>query len=167
MSISINIRGTIINFPSSGQSANWAPPIIQFAQAVTSSLNLAIGEFDIPPQTLDIGGVLNGALTDVTNLLFANDEVRSATITISTFRTIATPSVVGAGTVVEVREVNVVYNPTASSTNKWYISQERTGNASIAFSITDAGQVQFTLTSIGSGATTGIISFVGKALTQV
>ena len=37
MSIPINVRGTIIDFPSSGQNPNYAPAIIQFAEAVSNA----------------------------------------------------------------------------------------------------------------------------------
>lgn len=37
MSIPISIKGTIIDFPSSGENPNWAPAVIQFAEAVSNA----------------------------------------------------------------------------------------------------------------------------------
>lgn len=161
MSISINIRGTIINFPSSGSPANWSLAVDQFALAVEDALNFAIGPYDIPPQTQDISANNPGTAV-ITNLLFSTSTVRSAVINISTYRTR------GATTVVEAAEIQVAYDPSGPTNEKWYITKQQTGDASISYSISDTGQMSYTTTTIGSSGThSGTISFVGKALTQV
>ena len=162
MSIQIAIRGTVINFPSSSAAPNWAPSIIQFAQEVESALQLAIGTFDVAPQTMSIDSYNVSSLVDIPNLTFPTSNVRSAVINISVVRSGTSPSV----TVTQTSEIDIVYNPTNPTNNKWEIAQSKVGDASIAFSITDVGQVQFTTTSITSGTHTGVISFTAKALQQ-
>ncbi len=161
MSVRIEILGTVINFPSSGQDPNWAPAMVEFAQLIEEALNVAVGPYDVPPQTFNIDGYNTGGI-DIPNLIFNNTVVRSANITISTYRTNTSPSV----TVAETREISIVYNPTGPTNGKWEIAQDRVGDASISFEVSDDGQFSFVTTSIGAGSHTGILSFVGRALTQ-
>jgi hypothetical protein len=161
MAIQIQIQGTVINFPSSGENPNWAPAVIEFAQLVEVALNAAIGPYDIAAQTYNIDAYNTGGI-DIPNLSFDNSVVRSAKIVISTYRTNTSPSI----TVAETRDIDIVYNPTGPTNGKWEIEQERMGNASISFSVSDSGQFSFITTSIGSGTHTGILSFSARALTQ-
>jgi hypothetical protein len=157
----ITIQGTIVNFPDSGSSPNWAPAVIEFAQLVEVAINAAIGPYDVAAQTYNIDGYNTGG-TDIPNLSFDNSVVRSAKIVISTYRTNTSP----ATTVAEQRDIDIIYNPTGPTNNKWEIEEERVGNASISFSVSDAGQFSFVTTSIGSGSHTGVLSFSARALTQ-
>tara|TARA_R110000868_G_scaffold66014_9_gene197039 strand:+ start:5300 stop:5791 length:492 start_codon:yes stop_codon:yes gene_type:complete len=162
MSVQIQIQGTIVNFPSSGESPNWAPAVIEFAQLVEAALGVAVGPYDVTSQTFNIDGYNTGGTT-IPNLTFDNSVVRSAKITISTYRTNTSPSII----VSETRDINITYNPSEATNNKWQIQQERTGgDASISFSVTDAGVFSFVTTSIGSGTHTGILSYSARALTQ-
>lgn len=160
MSIPINILGTIVNYPSSGEAPNNSVAQIQFAQLVAEALNSAIGAFDIAPQTQNIDAD-NAATADITNLIFPVTNVRAVTIYLAVYRTNTSPSV----TVDEYNIINISYNPTRSSGNKWAIQRERVaGDASITFAISDTGQFSYTTTSIGSGAHTGFLSFVARTL---
>lgn len=162
MAVRIVIRGTVIDFPSSGTQASWAAAVDQFAIAVEDALDIAVGQFDIPPQTQTIDAY-NSGTADITNLLFSNTEVRSATVTITTHRTNTVPSVEYS----EVSTIDIVYNASNPTNNKWEIAREQLGDASINFSISDVGQFSFTTTSIGSGVHTGKLSFSAKALQSV
>lgn len=155
----INIRGTIINFPNSGSAPNWAPAVIQFAEAVEAAILLSVGPFDVSPQTQNIDAFDTGT-ADITNLLFPPNEVRSATVTITTHRTNSVPSVEYD----EVSTIDIVYNGLASAGSKWEISRERTGDALITFAISDIGQMSFTTSTTGSGTHLGTLSFSAKAL---
>jgi len=164
MSIQIEIQGTIVNFPSSGESPLWSTAIIQFAQLVETAVTSAVGTYDVTAQTYNIDAYDVGTNVVIPNLVFDNTVVRSATLIISTYRTNTT----GPVTLSETRTIDIVYNPANATNNKWEIAQVRTGaSANITFNITDAGQFRFTTTTTGAGTHLGVLSFSGKALTQV
>lgn len=163
MSVVITIQGSPIQFPTSGDSPNWAPAVTEFAQLVEQAIATTAGAFDVAPQVFDIASYNSASTVSIPNLSFSTAEVRSATITIACFRENTTPA---NTTVYEHAELFVVYNPNGSTNEKWEISRMRTGNASIVYSMTDDGQVQFTTTSIGSGTHSGTLSYSAKAQLQ-
>jgi hypothetical protein len=157
MSIPINISGTVVNFPSSGESPNYAPAIIQFAQLTAAALAFAIGPFDISPQTFVMGSNVNTNV-NLPNLSFPVSQVQGAVITYSVLRT--TNSVV----VSETGEIFVNYNSSFSVGHKWEISWDFVGGAQITFNITDTGQVQFSTTSIAGTGYQGTITYSAKSV---
>ncbi len=155
MSIPIIIQGTIIDFPSSSESPNWAPAVIEFAQAVEAALQGLAGSFDVPPQTFVIDSYNPGTLINIPNLNFPSSQVRSSFIRYTVHRTTS------SNEVNEVGELWVVYNNTNGS---WDISQEKAQNGQISFSITNTGQVQFTTTTIAGTSHAGFITFTAQSL---
>jgi len=160
MSIPLNILGTIVEFPSSSASPDWSPAVIQFAQLVTLALSGVEGPFDVVPQIFTLDSYNPGTNVAITNLAFSTAVVRSAVITYNTYRNTS------GGSVYEAGDITVVYNVNNPTNNKWEISQERTGNADISFSITDAGQVEFSTTTLAGTGHTGQLAFSAKALLQ-
>lgn len=162
MSVTITIQGTPIQFPSSGRSPNWAPAVIQFAQAVEEALQGVVGPGDVSAQVTDL---LNNqaAPLDIPALTFPNGTVRVAFINYYIFRTDATPS-----TLLEQGEIQVAYNPANGSGLKWELSQQRKGGSEsgVEFTMTDAGVMQYTSSNMTGGSYTGKIGFSAKALTQ-
>lgn len=159
MSISINIQGTVIDFPSDSASPDWAEGVIAFAQAVASALSGAVGPADISPQVMNIDAQ-NPTSTnvDITNLSFSTTTVRAATISIATYRTTDSTSAYEFDTIM------VTYNSANSIGQKWEMIREYEGNGSITFNITDTGQVQFTTTALSGTNHAGILSYSAKAL---
>jgi hypothetical protein len=156
----IIISGTIIDFPDSAAAPNWAPAVIDFAQAVEGALEGLAGSFDVPPQTMTIDIYNPGTNVSITALNFPVSDVKSATIRYVVNRTTTTDNVVEAGT------LSLVYNSTGNSNEKWEVSRILIGpGAQIEFSVTDAGQVRFTTTAIGGLNHTGTITFEAKSLT--
>lgn len=160
MSIPITINGTIIQFPSSGQSPNWSQAVIQFAQAVAAALNLVVGPFDVPPQTFVMTSNSNTNVI-LPNLTFPPSDVQGAIIFYSVFRQ-TTGS--GATTVSETGELLINYNPTFPTNQKWAISRDFVGNADVTFSISDVGQLQFSSSSITGLDHTGTIVYQAIAI---
>lgn len=157
MSIPISISGTTINFPSSGESPNWAPAVIEFAQAVAGVLTSVAGPFDIAPQ---IYVMVSNANTNISvpNLAFPTTTVRGAFIRYAVYR-----NTTGA-TVVETGNIMVVYNPAGAVNNKWQITRDYVGDAQVTFSITDVGQVQFSSVLLTGSSHTGTITYTAQAL---
>lgn len=155
----INIQGTIIEFPDSAQSPNWADPVIQFAEAVAAALASVAGPFDVSPQIYLMVSNVNTNVA-LPNLAFPTSNVRGARITYTVFRTTST------NTVAEEGNIDIVYNPDGPFGNKWEISREKTGDALVTFSITDTGIVQFTSALLPGLNHQGNIGYTAKALLQ-
>jgi hypothetical protein len=159
MSRTIVIQGTSVDFPEPGTSPDWGQAVEDFAVAVEDALSGVAGAFDVAPQVMNIDAY-NPSLSniDITNLSFSTTNVRAAIINIAVSRQTNTTKET------EISVIHVVYNSSNSVGQKWEITREITGDASISFNITDSGQVQFTTTSISGSSHTGILSYSGKAL---
>jgi hypothetical protein len=157
MSVPITISGTTVNFPSSGDSPNWSPAVIQFAQLVAAALEFTVGAFDIPPQTFDITADVNTNVA-LPNLSFPTTQVNGAIIAFSVIRVSSTTTVTETGNMV------INYNPTFPTNQKWEISVDYVGNADITFSVTDVGQVQFSTTSLPGSFVSASITYQAKAI---
>lgn len=158
MAVIVTIQGTEIEFPTAGESPNWGPAIVEFAQAVEDALAASLGDFDVFPQTFILTQNANTNL-DIPNLNFPIDEVRSAFITYSVYRSTATNSSFDSG------EMVIIYD---SLNTTWYLQRESVGNSDtdITFNITSAGQIQITTTSLSGTGYSGRIAFSAQALTQ-
>jgi hypothetical protein len=159
MSVAISIQGTTINIPSSGESPNWSPAIIEAFQAIAQALTQVVGAFDISPQTYIMTSNSNTNV-DIPNLSFPTSTVRGAFIKYTVYRNTTLTTVVEAGT------IYVEYNPSASVGQKWSITREYVGDAKVTFNITDVGQVQFSSTALTGSTHNGIISYSAQALLQ-
>lgn len=153
-----------IPFPNTSASPIWSEAVIQFAQAVEAALSGIFGTGDISRQSFTLDASHNPA-SDVTltGLSFSSSIVRAGFVRYSVFRQTSNPS---AQTVAEAGQMTVVYNPDATPGSKWEIQRDYVGDASITFSIDDAGQFSFSTAAITGASQTGKISFAGSALLQ-
>lgn len=160
----INIQGTVIDFPDSAASPNWAPAVDQFAKSVEGALNSIVGPFDVAPQALIIDAHNPGTNIPIAALSFPIAEVRSAFIRYAVYRTTTTDLAGEAG------ELSIFYNPDGPTGNKWELSQivnsGISGNGRITFNITDVGQVQFSTTALSGSNHSGKLTFVAQAILQ-
>ena len=158
MSVQINIKGTLIDFPSSGQSPNWAPAIIEFAQAVEEVLTLFASPFDVPPQVIELQ---NGVSADIIPLKFPTSNVRSINVRYSIFR--QSDNVNDKET--ESGNILVTYDGTA-----WYMEREFMSNKptpSVTFQISSTGQFSYTsVPTIDASNYVGKLSFSAQTLSQ-
>lgn len=152
----ITISGTVIDFPDSSESPNWAEAVILFAQTVADALQGVVGSFDVSPQSFVIDSYNPGTDITLPQLTFSTTDVRAAFISYAVHRTTDTPAELD-----ETGMLWVVYN---NQNGVWDISREKAGNASITFSITNAGQVQFSTTAMAGSDHTGFITYSAKAL---
>lgn len=155
----IVIQNTPIEFPNSGSSPNWAPAVIEFAQAVEEALSAAVGDYDVSPQVYTL---INNANTDleVPNLTFSITEVRSATIEFSVYRETNTNKSFAKG------RLNLFYDDDAAS---WAVQREDDiGNVTdeVTFDITPSGQVRISTETLAGSGYSGTISYSAKALTK-
>jgi len=159
MSVTVKIQNQVIEFPTSGESPNWAPAMTQFALAVENALNATIGPYDVAPQiqTIDANGIVD---QDVTNLSFPPVDVSQVVIDYSIQRSITnvTNTIYTEGGV-----LTCTYRP---ENNKWSWSQIKSGDARASFNVENSGQVQCSFESLPGDANThtGILSFRATAL---
>jgi hypothetical protein len=159
--IPIQIAGTTIQFPSTGQSPIWSPAVIQFAQAVSAALAGIVGPADVAPQTLVLDPYNPGSDIIIPNLTFSTTTVRAAFIRYAVYRQTTTQNGSEAGT------LTIVYNPNNPINNKWEYDRTYVGNAQVQFSISDQGSVQISTIGFTGIDHVGSLSYVAQALLQV
>lgn len=159
MSIRLIIKGTLVTIPSSGTGPNWAEGIIDAITALTEAVNAITGTYDVAPQIQNIDANNSSTNVTISNLIFPPAEVRSTVIYYSVYRMTEDSGVGDEQEVAEGGTLTLVYNASNPITNKWEIAQERVGNASISFSVTDLGQVQFSTTALTGINHVGTLSF--------
>jgi hypothetical protein len=159
----ITIGGSVIQFPNSGGSPNWAPAVVEFAEAVETALQSATGTYDVAPQVLPIDDY-NGSGADITALSFSTAVVRSFEVHYSVYRKTSTDSASESG---------VLYGVYNSDTAAWSMSRDAQGklvDASadeyITFALSSGGQISFDTSTMAGTGYTASISFYAKTNTQ-
>lgn len=155
----IIVKGTIIDLPNSGSSPNWSPAVIEAFQALTDAVNVFTGTFDVPPQVKSIDAYNPGTDIDVDNLVFPPSDVRSATVYYTVYRKTDNSGPPDGQELAEAGTLQIVYNNSRPSTQKWEIIRQGAGDAAISFLVTDLGQIQFSTETITGINHTGILSF--------
>lgn len=155
MSVVITIAGTPITFPESGGSPDWAPAIVEFAQAVEAALQSVAGTYDVAQQSLALDSYNPGTNVDVPNLSFPTSNVRATFIKYSAYRVTSTTNAAESGNML------AVYN---SVLGTWELQQERVGDASISFLIANNGQISFSTTAFGGTSHTGTLIYEARSL---
>lgn len=157
MSVVVTIQGTPIEFPTTGESPNWAPAVVEFAQATAEALLVAAGPFDLAQRIFDLTSDVN-TNTDVTDLNFPTSAVRAGFIKYSVIRSgvngLITTTLIESGNIV------VVYDGAS-----WTLSRDYVGDANCVFNITPTGQVQISTTTL-TGYNFGRVSFSAQTLQQ-
>lgn len=152
------VNNTPFSYPTAGDEPGWGGEATAWATEVTNVLNNLLGPNDILETSFNIANNQTTA-ANVTGLIFNTGAVRSAVVEYSVFRISDTnPS----GNT-ETGEMHIVYDNAAGfSIGIGGI----VGNSGCIFTITAAGQVQYTSTDIGSTNYTGIMKFKARALQQ-
>lgn len=160
MTVKIQIKDAIIDFPVSGESPNWAPEVIRAIQELANAVNSISSAYDVSPQVLIIDQYSSANNIEIENLKFTAETVLSAQIFYAVKRQTESEPLNPGVNVSEEGVIEIVYNPSNPVTNKWEIVRTFTGDAKISFSISDLGQIMFSTSALSSGINhTGIISF--------
>lgn len=159
MSIRLIVKGTVIEIPESGQSANWSSGIIEALEALTDALNAVTGTYDVAPQVQNIDANNNSTNVSISNLAFPVSEVRAATIYYSVSRFTEDSGPPDGQEVAEGGTLQIVYNASNPINNKWEIIRQYAGNANITFNVTDLGQLRFSTTALTGINHVGKLSF--------
>lgn len=160
MSVIIEIQGTPIEFPSTGESPNWAPAVIQFAQSVEQALLAGGSPYDIAPQVYSIPAD-NYPTSDIEipNLFFSSLLVRSAVVSYSLFFIDELSAVTS-----ETGTLTCLYNG-----SDWTLTRDYVGEAiggTVQFVISSSGQIYIKSPINLTDYTDSKISFSAKTLAQ-
>lgn len=158
MSVVINIKGTPIVFPSTGESPNWAPAMIEFAEATADAIDTAVSPYDVPATVVNIIQAQIGPTFNISSLSFSTNVVRSVVISYSIILNKAVGTNSESGTVYAYYDL--------SNTPYWAVSRDYIGETYSDIGISNNGDVQLTI-STAYGYTSGKISFSAKVLEQV
>ena len=143
------------NIPSSGESPNWAPAVIEFAQTVEDAIASAVGQYDIPNKTFTLVNPVDTTPLAISDLSFPTSAVRAAFVKYSVIR------ITSSETKTETGNIMVVYDGSS-----WTLGRDYVGDANCAFDITSTGQIRITTTALTGTYTSGKISFSAQALVQ-
>lgn len=163
MAIDLTVNNTVISYPEPNEPPGWGEGATEFAIQVAEVLNDLVNSNDILETSFTIQNNI-AVFTNIAGLSFSTGEVRSASISYSIYRySDSTPS----GNA-ETGSIDIVYDDNAPVTEKWLISvNSAVGNSGVIFSITDAGQVQYQSTDIGSSNYFGEMKFRAKTILSI
>lgn len=157
MAKNITIQNRVIKFPESAESPNWAPAMVEFAEAVEAALATVTGQFDVPPQVFNID-IYNATGTSIPALLFPPVSVSKVTLMYSVVRNTSTGALAEGGT------MDIFYDQTKTVGTNWDLAITKQGDALIDFSIDNSGQISFVTQLLPGSNHTGFISFRASAI---
>lgn len=142
----LTVNGNVFNYPDAGASPGWGPDASDWAAAVTDVLSTLLSSGDIVKSSAAINDNVSVA-SNINLLSFDGNQVWAASV----------PYVIQRGTETQAGTLYLKY----SSASSWSLTESRTGDVGVFFSILGSGQVQYTSTSTGSS---GTITFSAKTL---
>lgn len=140
----INIGGTIINFPNSGTDANWAPAVIEFAQAVADVLASIASPFDISPR-VQILTSDNNINININSVTFPSGSVRAFLFSYAIYRVNDTMALAETGSIYGVYDT---LNSTWSLNHQFEGEKQSSGQPYHTF-IMSGDQMQLSTVAIG------------------
>jgi hypothetical protein len=157
----LTVGNQVFSYPNPGEESGWGEDATGWAEAVTEALSALISPGDILPTSLVVQNKQSSP-ADVTGLFFNSDTIRAANINYAIYRvsTSTNPGIAESGTLM------IDLNDTDLVGQKWKLIQIKNGDAGVAFSVTDGGQIQYLSTDIGLTGYTGVIDFSAKVLTK-
>lgn len=156
MSKVLIVNNTSFDYPEAGDPKGWGEEATAWASEVTAVIGDLKGPNDIIQTSFTIA---NNTLiaSDVVGLTFDAATVRMADISYSVYRVTDSAEINESGT------ISIQYY---SNSGTWDIGQDYIGDASTVFSITNAGQVQYTSSNLAGLNYEGTITFRAKTLDQ-
>jgi hypothetical protein len=165
MPIELVVNNISYEYPISGDSPGWGQAATDWATEVTFVLNNLKGPNDILQTSFSSPAFANNQVTpaDIVGLSFNTGQVRAAFIQYSIYRT----STANPSGNAEAGMLIAVYDNLAGSGSKWSLTAGPiSGNSGVTFSMTDAGQLQYTSSDIGATGYSAVMKFSAKALNQ-
>ncbi len=160
MPTSITVNNIPIEYPSPGDEPGWGEEATTFAEEVANVLEDLNNSNDILETSFSVGNGQTGQ--PVTGLAFNTGAVRSAEVSYSV-RRVTDSSASGN---IEAGTMTAVYDDNGGSGSKWFLAVGNIAGpgAGITFTISDAGQVLYTSTSIAGANYDGEMRFRAKTI---
>jgi len=153
MSTNLTVNNNTFAYPVPGDEPGWGEGATGWAVEVTEVLNNLQGTDDIPETSFTVANN-NAVATDVVGLVFNPASVRAGVIDYSIYRSTSITELAEKG------KMEIIYKNGASSGTKWSIGRVFFGDdAGVVFTMTDAGQVQYTSTNLSGTGYSGIMKF--------
>lgn len=152
----LRIGNEEFEFPISGQSPGYASEITDWAEAVTDALT----NVQKPNDILTTTATINNSVTTPTNIpgfSFSTAEVIAIDCRYFIKRTTTSPNVI----ITEVGYIEGYFDGTS-----WGISIRSTGDSGVDFSITPAGQIQYTSSDLPGATHVGVIVFEARVVNE-
>lgn len=151
------IDGITYAYPESGE-VGWAAPATDWAEAVTDKISEINVVGDLSPNALFTIINNQAAPANVSGLSFNVLQIRGVVIEYSIYRNTSTTEKAETGT------LYLIYKTVAAS---WEWARTYSGEGGVNFSVTNAGQVQYTSDSMGGTGYVGNIRYRARVLRSV
>ncbi len=156
----IVINNTSFNYPDPGSEPGWGADATDAMVEVAEVLATIQGVDDIAETTFNVANNISSAM-DVVGLAFNPSTVRSAIVDYSLYRNTDSTELAERGS------LNLIYKNGATPGSKWSIGRVLFGDdAGLSFTMTDAGQIQYTSTNLSGTGYAGEMKFEAKATLQ-
>lgn len=151
MSDQVNLKNTIYLIPANLEEPNWGESLTSYLKAIAEAINSISGPSDLIESSFTIDNNISSP-TDVTGFFFDSTTVRSFAVRGNITRQH------GASTF-EYEEFTLVglFEDAAG----WKLQREGLDDAGVDFTITSAGQVQYTSTNLAGSPYSGILKYRG------
>ena len=146
----VTVGTEIFEIPIQGENPDWGEEVTDWIVAISDQVSNILGTYDIPNTTFTLAN--NQAVAaSITGFAFSTTFVRAFQADYFIERDTDSST--------KVTESGILYGNYNSEDGSWDLNQEAVGDAGITFSITGAGQIQYTSTDISGGSYTGQIKF--------
>lgn len=156
MSTAVTINGETYNIPSMGENPPWGEELHDLLNALVTSVNSLQGSADIALTSFTIANN-QSSVANVTGASWDTSQVRSSIMTYSVYRSTASNEVSESG------QIYITYKSTAGT---WELAQNKVGESSVVFTITNAGQLQYTSSNLAGASYSGKMKFKAVSFLQ-
>jgi hypothetical protein len=159
LSRQVTINGNTYTLNEQGDNPPFGEQQSELISALVDVSNSVVGTGDILQTSFSLANdVTEEDNANVTGLQFDTSQVRSAIIEYSIYRSTSSDELSECGTML------VTYKSTASS---WEVARYSVGDAGVTFTLTSAGQAQYTSSDMAGTGYSGLLKFRARSFTQI
>lgn len=153
------LRGTTYKVPKPDCNPSWGEELNDYLLALGDAFATLVGPGDIEQtEAIIVNNQVSSA--NVIGLSFDNATVRSAFIDYAIYRETSTTVQTEEGTMI------LGYDATRPVGLNWELQRECINDSGVEFTVTDAGQVQYTSDNMGGSNYNGTVRFRARSIIQ-
>jgi hypothetical protein len=156
MSTQVTLNGSTFNIPNQGENPPWGEELTDLLVELVEVSNSSVGTADVLLTSFTVANNQSSA-ANVTGASFDTSQVRSFIMQYSIYRSTSTN---------ELSEVGHLYGTYKSTAGTWDLAQTYSGSSGVTFTITSAGQIQYTSTNVSGSSYSGKMKFKATAFLQ-